>query len=79
MMINFFLDGENERALKIHNELDPFFKALAPNERINPIPVLKAALEIAGHPVGPPRSPLYKAKPDERKLIEKHLLRLGVI
>ncbi len=43
------------------------------------IPLLKAALEIAGHPVGPPRSPLYKAKPDERKLIEKHLLRLGVI
>lgn len=79
MMINFFLDGENERALKIHNELDPFFKALSPNGRINPIPVLKAALEIAGHPVGPPRLPLFKAKPEERKLIEKHLLRLGVI
>jgi 4-hydroxy-tetrahydrodipicolinate synthase len=79
MMINFFLDGENEKALKIHHELDPFFKALAPNGRINPIPVLKAALEIAGHPVGPPRLPLSVAKPDERKLIEKHLIRLGVI
>jgi 4-hydroxy-tetrahydrodipicolinate synthase len=78
-MVNFFLNGHNKSALKIHNELDPFFRALVPNGRINPVPVLKAALEIAGHPVGPPRLPLYPARPDERKLIEKHLMRLGVI
>jgi 4-hydroxy-tetrahydrodipicolinate synthase len=79
MMLNYFISGRNEDALKIHNELDPFFRALAPNGRINPIPVLKAALEIAGHPVGPPRLPLSEATTEERAHIEKHLIRLGVI
>ena len=78
-MINFFLHGQNESALKIHNELDPFFRALAPNGRINPNPVLKAALDIAGHPVGPPRLPLNEATPEERENIKKHLIRLDVI
>ncbi len=78
-MINFFLHGQNESALKIHNELDPFFRALAPNGRINPNPVLKAALDIAGHPVGPPRLPLNEATPEERENIKKHLIRLNVI
>ena len=78
-MINFFLNGHNESALKIHNELDPFFRALAPNGRINPIPVLKAALDIAGHPVGTPRLPLDEATPEEKENIKKHLVRLGVI
>lgn len=78
-MVNFFLNGENENALKIHNELDPFFRALAPNGRINPNPVLKAALEIAGHRVGPPRLPLNAATPEEKENIKKHLVRLGVI
>ncbi len=76
-MINYFTSGQNEKALKIHNELDPFFRALAPNGRINPIPVLKAALEITGHPVGPPRSPLSKATTEEKAQIEKHLIRLA--
>lgn len=78
-MINFFLNGQNESALKIHNELDPFFRALAPNGRINPAPVLKAALDIAGHHVGPPRLPLHAATPEERENIKKHLIRLEVI
>jgi 4-hydroxy-tetrahydrodipicolinate synthase len=78
-MVNFFLNGQNENALKIHNELDPFFRALTPNGRINPIPVLKAALDIAGHPVGSPRLPLNRATPEEKENIKKHLVRLGVI
>ena len=78
-MINFFLNGENENALKIHNELDPFLRALVPNGRINPNPVLKAALDIAGHRVGPPRLPLNAATPEERENIKKHLVQMGVI
>lgn len=78
-MVNFFLNGENESALKIHNELDPFFRALAPNGRINPNPLIKAALGIAGHPVGAPRLPLNEATPEEKENIKKHLIRLGVI
>ena len=78
-MINYFELGKNENALKIHQELDPFFRALTPNGRINPVPVLKAALEIAGHHVGIPRLPLSEATHEEKENIKKHLIRLGVI
>lgn len=78
-MINLFKQGNNENALKIHQKLDPFFRALTPNGRINPNPVLKAALEIAGHHVGNPRLPLDKATEEEKENIRKHLIRLDVI
>jgi 4-hydroxy-tetrahydrodipicolinate synthase len=78
-MMELFLSGKNGQALQIHLTLDPFFKALCPNGRVNPIPVLKAALEIAGHPVGPARLPLDTATAEERKQIREHLVRLGVI
>jgi 4-hydroxy-tetrahydrodipicolinate synthase len=78
-MMELFLSGKNEEALQIHLALDPFFKALCPNRRVNPIPVLKAALEIAGHPVGPPRLPLDTATEQERAQIREHLVRLQVI
>jgi len=44
----------------------------------NPIPV-KAALEIAGRPVGPPRLPLVPATPDERGLVERAMRDVGVL
>jgi 4-hydroxy-tetrahydrodipicolinate synthase len=78
-MIGYFLQGQNESALKIHQELDPFFRALTPNGRVNPVPLLKAALAIAGHRVGPPRLPLDEATPAERENIKKHLIRLNII
>jgi 4-hydroxy-tetrahydrodipicolinate synthase len=78
-MMELFLAGKPDKALKIHLALDPFFKALCPTARVNPIPVLKAALEIAGHPVGPPRLPLDSATADEREQIRRHLVRLQVI
>jgi 4-hydroxy-tetrahydrodipicolinate synthase len=78
-MMELFLAGENGKALEIHMALDPFFKALCPNRRVNPIPVLKAALEIAGHPVGPPRLPLDTATEQERAQIREHLIRLEVV
>jgi 4-hydroxy-tetrahydrodipicolinate synthase len=78
-MMELFLSGNNGEALKIHKDLDPFFKALCPNRRVNPIPVLKAAMEIAGHPVGPPRLPLDTATEQERAQIREHLIRLEVI
>jgi len=78
-MIDLFLGGEVEQARAIHMALDPFFKALCPGGRVNPIPVLKAALELAGHPVGPPRLPLDPATAEEREAIKKHLVRLKVL
>jgi 4-hydroxy-tetrahydrodipicolinate synthase len=78
-MMDLFLAGKTDQALQIHLALDPFFKALCPNGRVNPIPVLKAALEIAGHEVGPPRLPLDPASEQERAQIREHLIRLQVI
>ena len=78
-MIDSFLSGDLQAAHAIHLSLDPFFKALCPNGRINPMPVLRAALEEAGLPVGPPRLPLDTATPDERATIRGHLERLGVV
>lgn len=78
-MINYFKNGKNESALKIHQELDPFFRALTPNGRSNPVPVLKAALNLVGHDVGNPRLPLSEATSEEIEIIKRHLIRLGIL
>lgn len=65
-MIAHFQAGRVEEARRIHLRLFPLFRALfvAPN----PVP-LKAALEMAGFPVGRPRLPLVEATPKEREQI----------
>jgi 4-hydroxy-tetrahydrodipicolinate synthase len=65
-MIAYFQAGRVEEARRIHLRLFPLFRALfvAPN----PVP-LKAALEMAGFPVGKPRLPLVEATPKEREQI----------
>ncbi len=54
-MIEAYLSGQSAIALGYHEQLQPLFKALFATT--NPIPI-KAALELTGWPVGPPRSPL---------------------
>ncbi len=63
-MINAYFKGGVLEALSHHEELQPLFKALFSTS--NPIPV-KAALEINGWPVGPPRSPLLPLNDEMRK------------
>lgn len=65
-MIAHFQAGRMEEARRIHLRLFPLFRALfvAPN----PVP-LKAALEMAGFPVGKPRLPLVEATEKEREQI----------
>jgi 4-hydroxy-tetrahydrodipicolinate synthase len=65
-MIAYFQAGRVEEARRIHLRLFPLFRTLfvAPN----PVP-LKAALEMAGFPVGKPRLPLVEATPKEREQI----------
>ena len=78
-MIDLFLDGKWEEALSIHRDLDPFFKALVPPGGVNPIPGLKAAMEIAGLPAGPPRLPLAECSQEHKDLIREHLTRLEIL
>lgn len=75
-MVEMVHGGDVAGARKVHDDLTPLFRALFVTS--NPIPV-KAALEIAGHPVGPPRLPLVPATPEERAVIERALRDVGVI
>jgi 4-hydroxy-tetrahydrodipicolinate synthase len=78
-MIDRFLSGDVAGALEIHTSLDPLFKAFGSNGRINPIPLWKAAMDLCGLEVGPPRLPLDPATPEEVEIIRSHLVRLGLI
>jgi 4-hydroxy-tetrahydrodipicolinate synthase len=75
-MIDLAKMGDVASAWKIHSRLLPLFKGLFITS--NPIPV-KAGLQIAGHPVGPPRLPLVEATPEERTKIEQAMREAGAI
>jgi len=70
-MINSFFSGRILDAIEIHLQLSKFFDALTLNGRTNPIPLLRAAIEVSGFPVGNPRPPLTPATRKERKIIER--------
>jgi 4-hydroxy-tetrahydrodipicolinate synthase len=75
-MIDLIDSGDIPAARKVHEELTPLFNALFITS--NPIPV-KAALELVGRPVGPPRLPLVRATAEERARIEKALVDAGLL
>src|SRR6266498_2551060 len=60
-MIEMIQAGDHAAARKIHEDLMPLYGGLFIVS--NPIPI-KAAMELAGHPVGPPRLPLVPATPE---------------
>jgi len=75
-MLELVQTGDVPAARKIHDDLMPIFKGLFITS--NPIPV-KAALQIAGRPVGPPRLPLVEATPEERAKIEQAMREAGAV
>jgi 4-hydroxy-tetrahydrodipicolinate synthase len=75
-MLELATSGDVPAARKIHEELAPLFAAMFITS--NPIP-LKAALEMAGRPAGPPRLPLVPATPDERERIRRALEDAGLL
>jgi 4-hydroxy-tetrahydrodipicolinate synthase len=77
-MIDLFLAGKVKEAEKIHKALDPLFKSWSPIGGVNPIPGLKAAIELMGIKVGPPRLPLVESTKEEKELIKKQLMGLGL-
>jgi 4-hydroxy-tetrahydrodipicolinate synthase len=69
-MIAAWLGGDNRTASEIYFRLAPFFAALNQNGRINPIPILRAAIELAsGIKIGPPRRPQAPATAEEVAVI----------
>jgi 4-hydroxy-tetrahydrodipicolinate synthase len=75
-MIDLIDGGDVAGARKIHHELLPVFDGLFLTT--NPIPV-KAAMELIGQPVGPPRLPLVVATDEERASIRKALVDAGIL
>ena len=69
-MIEAYFNGEGAAALSHHEQLQPLFKALFATT--NPIPV-KAALELSGFPVGPPRLPLLSLPDPMRDALSQTL------
>ncbi len=72
-MIEAYLNGHIDLALGYHEHLQPLFKALFATT--NPIPV-KAALELNGWPVGPPRSPLIPLSAEMKEQLSEILFAL---
>jgi 4-hydroxy-tetrahydrodipicolinate synthase len=61
-MIACYYQGDNRTASKIYFRLAPFFASLNQGGRINPIPILRGAIErVSGIRIGPPRSPQTRA------------------
>jgi 4-hydroxy-tetrahydrodipicolinate synthase len=75
-MIELIEAGDTSAGRKIHQDLIPLYSALFITS--NPIPV-KAALELAGRTVGPPRLPLVPATEEERRRIEAAMREAGVL
>lgn len=72
-LIRAFFEGDQARALALHEQLLPLCKALFCTT--NPIPV-KAALELCGWPVGAPRLPLLSANAAVRQRLSETLAAL---
>lgn len=68
--------GDHTRALKIHLELMPLFKALFMTS--NPI-MVKKALELVGFPVGDPRLPLIPATEEQTAELARVMRHLGLL
>lgn len=80
LMINKFLSGDILGAREIHQQLHPLWRALTPNGRLNhPMPLVRAALELAGWPIGSARMPLDTATEAERNAMKKVLVSLDLI
>jgi 4-hydroxy-tetrahydrodipicolinate synthase len=75
-MIESIESGDVASARKIHLDLVPLFDALFVTS--NPIPV-KAALGLAGFPVGGPRRPLVPASDDEIATLRGAMEGLGLL
>jgi 4-hydroxy-tetrahydrodipicolinate synthase len=75
-MIAAYWAGDSERARRLNAELIGIYDAM--NVTANPIPV-KAAMELAGHPAGPPRLPLPEATSDEVAAIREALRSAGLV
>jgi 4-hydroxy-tetrahydrodipicolinate synthase len=75
-MMRAYWAGDPETARRLNAELIGLYDAMSVTA--NPIPV-KAAMELVGHPAGPPRLPLPEATPDEVARIREAMRSAGMV
>lgn len=75
-MMGVYWAGDPERARRLNAELIGIYDVM--NVTANPIPV-KAAMELVGHPAGPPRLPLPEATSGEVARIREALRSAGLV
>jgi 4-hydroxy-tetrahydrodipicolinate synthase len=79
LMTNKFFAGDVGGAREIHQQIHPLWRAFCPNGRVNPMPLVRTALELVGWSIGPARMPLDPATDDERAAMKQVLAKLGLV
>lgn len=79
LMIEKFFAGAVVGAREIHQQIHPLWRAFCPNGRVNPMPLVRAAIEMTGWAIGPARMPLDAASEDERAGMKRVLAKLGLV
>ena len=75
-LVSAALEGNFEKARKLHYDLLPFIKAAF--VETNPIPI-KQALSWKGLPAGPARLPLGKLSPASEAILKKTMIDMGIL
>jgi len=78
-MINAFLDGKVDEAAAKQRALYPVLRIMGQNGRINPAPLWKDAMRLAGIDAGLPRLPLSAGSSDEVANIKAALVTFGIL
>lgn len=78
-MIEIFLEGKVDQAAKMQQSFLPLFRALSPNDRTNPICLLKDAMKMIGYNAGIPRLPLCPGTKEEIDEIRRIMSKLKIL
>lgn len=78
-LINALIRSNLAEAQKLHRKTFPLFEAFYPNGRINPAPLLRAGIALAGFDVGPPRAPLSPATAAEIRALRRVMQERGYL
>lgn len=77
--IELFLSGRVQEAAEMQQSFLPLFRAMAPNDRSNPVCLLKDAMNMIGYSAGIPRLPLTPGTDEEKEELKKVMKKLGII
>lgn len=75
-MVESFFDGDTKKAAKMQTDVLPLCHALF--SEVNPIPV-KAAMNLQGFKVGPPRLPLTVMEEDNQKKLKTEMEKMNLL